>query len=720
MLTFKGFRFSFVRKTIGYKPMYEKRSSKMKRPIYILFSIVAISSMILAACAPQAPATPAATEAPPAQGTEAPAAAPEISKIVVIGKSVHPYWSNVELGVKAAGKALGLAEDQVIFFVPPKEDVNAQIQTMETYIAQGATGIALAPSDPNALEPVMKKAAEAGIIVTTLDTPPVDGSVSKVYIGTDNFSAGMMAGDAMKTLIPDGGVVGIGRGSDTALNALQRTDGFLKAIEGSSITTLEPLNDKEDSATALQLANSAISANPDMAGAFGVYAYNGPAWATAIKEANKVGMIKLVSFDATTDIINGIKECVIQGTIAQREYDMGYKSVELIYKIAMEGEEKAMADMGVKDGIIDTGVDVITAQTLKDYEAGAKQRNIPLDWNTEGWDPASCEAVALVPEPAMGFKVSDEVKAKILEDNVIKITWIPKALNNPVFEAGKVGAETKAAELTKAGPYTVEIMYVGSVASDIAEQVKVMEDAIAAGAEAVGISCNEPTGCKDPIDKAMAAGIPVMTWDSDSPESARFTYLGVDNYEGGQAAAELLKKALPDGGKIALLSGVPGAANLEARIKGFEDSIVGTNLEVVQTVFCDDDVNKGVTVVEETMTANPDLNGWFFVGLWPVFAGDGAMPLWEAATASGMKTVAFDTLPVELDWVKSGKFYGLVGQKYWGWGYDTTQMIYDLIVNGATYESFTNSGMDLVTINNVDAMAKAWETTDFTQPLPPP
>jgi ribose transport system substrate-binding protein len=457
-----------------------------------------------------------------------------------------------------------------------------------------------------------------------------------------------------------------------------------------------------------------------MAGAFGVYAYNGPAWATAIKEANKVGMIKLVSFDATTDIINGIKECVIQGTIAQREFDMGYKSVELIYKMAMEGEGKAMTDMGVKDGVIDTGVDVITAQTLKDYEAGAKQRGIPLDWNTEGWDPASCKAVAIGPAPAAAFKVSDELKAKILADNTIKIAWIPKALNNPVFELGKVGAETKAAELTKAGPYKVEIMYVGSVASDIAEQVKVMEDAVAAGAEAVGISCNEPTGCKDPIDKAMAAGVPVMIWDSDSPESARFTYLGVDNYEGGKAAAELLKKALPNGGKVALLSGVPGAANLEARIKGFEDAVAGSNITVAQKVFCDDDTAKGVAVVEEVMTANPDLNGWFFVGLWPVFAGDGAMPLWEAATAKGMKSVAFDTLPVELDWVKKGKLYGLVGQKYWGWGYDTTQMIYDAIVNGKTFDSFTNSGMDIVTINNVDAMAEAWNTNDFTKPLPPP
>jgi ribose transport system substrate-binding protein len=299
---------------------------------------------------------------------------------------VHPYWSNVEKGVRAAAADLGLSDDQAIFFVPPTEDVALQIQTMETYVAQGVTGIAIAPSDPNALEPVMAQAAEAGIIVTTLDTPPVDDSVSQVYIGTDNYSAGFTAGETMVELLPEGGLVGIGRGSDTALNALQRTDGFLAAIEGSGIETLEPVNDREDAARALELANSVLSANPDLDGAFGVYAYNGPAWATAIKEAGRVGETKLVCFDATTDIINGIKEGVINATVAQREFDMGYKSVELILHLATQDEETAMEAMGVVDGVIDTGVDVITAANLKDYEATLDERGIPHEWDTEGWE----------------------------------------------------------------------------------------------------------------------------------------------------------------------------------------------------------------------------------------------------------------------------------------------------------------------------------------------
>src|SRR4030042_5842163 len=219
----------------------------MKTLKYLIYVI--LITVLLVSCAPATKA-PEVTTAP--QETAPPVVVPKEFTVVVIGKSVHPYWSNVEKGVIAAAKDLGLRADQAIFFVPQQEDVAAQMGTMETYIAQGVTGIAIAPSDPNALEPVMKKAADAGIIVTTLDTPPVEGSVSKAYIGTDNFRAGMVEGDAMKTLLPDGGVVGIGRGSDTALNALQRTDGFLKAIEGSSITTLEPLNDKEDSATPLR------------------------------------------------------------------------------------------------------------------------------------------------------------------------------------------------------------------------------------------------------------------------------------------------------------------------------------------------------------------------------------------------------------------------------------------------------------------------------------
>ena len=104
---------------------------------------------------------------------------------------------------------------------------------------------------------------------------------------------------------------------------------------------------------------------------------------------------------------------------------------------------------------------------------------------------------------------------------------------------------------------------------------------------------------------------------------------------------------------------------------------------------------------------HPDLDGWFLVGLWPLFAERGSMPLWEdAALNNGLVTIAFDTLPVQLEFMQDGYLQGLVGQKYWGWGYDTVQMIYDYIVEGAEYDDWTDSGMDIVTECNVDVMAE--------------
>ena len=306
------------------------------------------------------------------------------TQIVVIGKSMNPYWTSVEKGVTAAAADLGV---DAALFVPPQENVAAQIQLMETNIAKRVDGIAIAPSNPEALEQVMRKATEAGIVVTTLDTPPVEGSVSSAYIGTDNYAAGRIAGETMVKLLPNGGKVGIVRGSDTALNALQRTEGFTAALRGSEVDALPPLNDHEDAAVALQLASSILSTHPDLAGAFGVYAYNGPAWATAISEARAAGEIKVVCFDATSDSISGIKSGAIDAVIAQREYDMGYKSVQALDLMVRKGVQPTLRELGVENGKLNTGVDVVTAENLRDYEAQLDTRRIPHEWSTAGWAP---------------------------------------------------------------------------------------------------------------------------------------------------------------------------------------------------------------------------------------------------------------------------------------------------------------------------------------------
>ena len=565
---------------------------------------------------------------------------------------------------------------------------------VEDVIAKGVDAIGISCNDPTACIDPIQKALDAGITVMTWDSDSPD-SGRFTYLGVDNYEGGLAAADMLVKTMGDTGKVALLTGVPGAFNLEERIRGFKDGVAdyaGIEIVTTVACDD--DINKGVQVVEEVMQAHPDLNGWFFVglwplFADRGsmPLW----EEAAQSGMVT-IAFDTLPVELEYVQDGLIQGLVGQKYWGWGYDTVQMIYDKLVDGK--------TYDSFTNSGMDLVTANNV--------------DVMAEMW--ANSDFTMELP-PAY----PDEMAVPAFDKDSMTIAWIPKSLNNPVFEIGRDGAFKKAEEINAAGgPIKVSVDYVGSVASDAAEQTRVVEDVIAKGVDAIGISCNDPTACMDPIQKALDAGITVMTWDSDSPDSGRFTYLGVDNYEGGLAAADMLVKTMGDTGKVALLTGVPGAFNLEERIRGFKDGIKDyPGIEIVTTVACDDDINKGVQVVEETMQAHPELDGWFFVGVWPLFADRGSMPLWEEAAQSGLITIAFDTLPMELDYVKDGLIQGLVGQKYWGWGYDTVQMIYDKLVDGKTYDSFTNSGMDLVTKKNVDVMAEMWANSDFTMELPP-
>jgi ribose transport system substrate-binding protein len=308
------------------------------------------------------------------------------------------------------------------------------------------------------------------------------------------------------------------------------------------------------------------------------------------------------------------------------------------------------------------------------------------------------------------------------ERRKLRIAWVPKALDNIVFETGRDGAFLRATEINDdpASDVEIEVIYDASKNSDAAEQAAVIDKLVADGIDGLGVSCNDTEICGAAIDRAVAAGVQVMTWDSDAPDSKRFTYYGVDNKEGGRQAAKLLGALLEGQGEVAVISGVPTASNLEARRTGFEEEIAASfpDISIVATVYGDDDVDMSAQVVEEAMTEHPEIDGWFFVGLWSLLAEDAKTTKWrEAAAAGTIKTVVFDTLPFELDLLKEGQVHALVGQKYWGWGYDTVGMLRDRILANKAFEDFTDSGLDLVCENNAEQMSAMWASNNFTQEL---
>lgn len=303
--------------------------------------------------------------------------------IAGIGKSIHAYWREVELGMRAAAKKLKGC--QVKWFVPPKEDVRAQVSTFESFIAQGVDGIVIGPSNPAAIKGVVQKSLKAGIPVLTFDTDAPD-SGRLLYVGTDNYKAGYEAGKVMFKVLNGKGKVAICTGSLTALNSVQRMEGFKAALKGTQVQIVETYNDGEDKAKALANAQAALQKYPDLSGFYGVYAFNGPACAQAVKMAGKAGKVKIVCFDTTAEHMQLIKQGLITATVGQRPFMMGYKSAEILYRMVTEGVDKVLRDLKLNKlpsskRHIDTGIDIVTKENMESYRKQLIKLGIPV----QGW-----------------------------------------------------------------------------------------------------------------------------------------------------------------------------------------------------------------------------------------------------------------------------------------------------------------------------------------------
>jgi ribose transport system substrate-binding protein len=313
---------------------------------------------------------------------------------------------------------------------------------------------------------------------------------------------------------------------------------------------------------------------------------------------------------------------------------------------------------------------------------------------------------------ACGASAGGGAQAPAQGSSTLLFVWSPKATNNPVFDVAKTGGETRAQELGG-----VTFQWVGPAEANAQQQVQLLDDVVNKGCDGIGISCNNADALKPTIDRAADKGIPVITWDSDSPSSKRITFYSQDGKKAAEKGAELFIAAMKDNPSrsYALLTGVPGAPNLEERIAAFRAvaDLPEHNLQWLATEACNDDIQKAVEVVENRMTATPDLGGWFFIGGWPLFGDVKAMPKLVAAKGK-TKIVSWDTLPAELKLLQEGLVQGLIGQKYYGWGYDGVKIMHDIVVGKKQFEPFTDSGFDVVTTaDEAVAFLKKWETKNF-------
>lgn len=316
--------------------------------------------------------------------TSAPAPSAGGGKYRIITNGISPFWDAMGKGVDAVKTETGLDAD---WQAPNKSEHNLQVNLMKEAAAQKVSGVAVSVIEADALTSVIDETMKAGIPVITFDS---DAAKSKrlAYLGTNNYEAGKMAGEAAVKLFPNGGKLVAFVGNMGAQNARDRFQGFSDALKGKNIEFLQtPFEDNKDAQRAIANVNDAITKYGDKVNGFvGLYSYNGPAIVTAVKQAGIRKKVKIVCFDGEPATLQNIAEGNVDVMIVQKPFEFGRLSIKLLSEIkkangdikkAIEALKPELDKLGmkVKDGnVIDTGVTIVTPENAKPFLDDLKKK----------------------------------------------------------------------------------------------------------------------------------------------------------------------------------------------------------------------------------------------------------------------------------------------------------------------------------------------------------
>ncbi len=284
----------------------------------------------------------------------------------------------------------------------------------------------------------------------------------------------------------------------------------------------------------------------------------------------------------------------------------------------------------------------------------------------------------------------------------LRFAVIPKSLDLPVFNYAKVGAEREAAKLGN-----VEIIWRGPENADQLRQKEILESFITQRVDGIAISSLNGDFLTDTINRAIDAGIPVVTWDADAPKSKRIAFYGVDDRAAGRILGEQTVSLLGGKGKVAIITSV-GATNLLRRLEGVRDVLDRQkDIQVVEVYDIKEDTVRCAEIIASGTNRYPDLGAWISVGGWPVFTRNAL-----AAVPGTTKVISFDTIPPAPDLLKAGKVQVLLGQKYFGWGSESVRLLSEIKAGRTPASPIIDSGVDVVTAANVDDYVPKWKALE--------
>jgi ribose transport system substrate-binding protein len=250
-------------------------------------------------------------------------------------------------------------------------------------------------------------------------------------------------------------------------------------------------------------------------------------------------------------------------------------------------------------------------------------------------------------------------------DKRIRIAMIAKSSTNPVFLSARAGAEAAARDQSVKIGIPIQIVWLTPPREDGQIQAQRIAQAVKEGMDAILISCSDASKVTPAINEAVAHGVPVMTFDSDAPESKRFAYFGVDDRRFGRTVMAELAKLMRGRGKVAILAGNPVAPNLRRRVEGVkEEAARHPHIEVLGTFSHAETPEDATAEVLRVTAAYPEIQGWAMVGGWALFS----KTLLDDPALRKTKIVGVDGLPPELRYVEKNVAPVLIAQPTFLWG----------------------------------------------------
>jgi ribose transport system substrate-binding protein len=270
------------------------------------------------------------------------------------------FWNIAEKGLRKAEKDFSVKVDM---FRPLKGEIADQQRFLEDIMVQSFDGVAISPINPDAMTGTFDKvAAKMPLVCHDSDAPK---SKRNVYVGTNNVEAGRAAGSAAIAALKEAkitkGKIAIFVGRIDMQNAIERKQGVdetLGKLPGFEI--LPVYLDKTDRALAKKNVEDALARYPDLALTMGLWSYNGPCMAGAVRASSRKEKPVMVAFDEEEETLKAVQDGMIYATIVQRPFQFGYQSI------------KALKDL--KDGktvppVVDTGILTV------------KKDNVDAFWN---------------------------------------------------------------------------------------------------------------------------------------------------------------------------------------------------------------------------------------------------------------------------------------------------------------------------------------------------